>query len=474
MPSISLDFVESLAPSAGALDNARSLVKKGALEGLSAAQDGSLIFASCQGSGKLPYSISADLARPEKPVLRCSCPSRQLPCKHSLALLLAYAAGQRFAVREAPPELIAKREAAATKERRAAEKVASGAEAKPKKANASALKKKIEAQIAGLESLSAEILRLGATGVGALTPEALAALEAQAKKLGDAYLPGPQLLLRRLAASAAEGGEEGRRRAVDELCMLRSLAKKGLERCRARLEDPEHALDPESAIDEWLGHAWQLSELEAAGLVRANAELLQLAFTVYDDEVKKEYCDSGLWLDLADGRILETRNLRPYKALKHLKAEDSFFRVAAVPQLCVYPGGLNPRARWDAMGDREAGGADYARALGLAEGSLAEACKKARTQMKSALLPPCPALLLRFARIGTVGPHLAAEDSSGSRIELADGGGYPEATTRILALLDGAELEDGALLARFWQDGERLAAQPLAIVGSGGLRRLGW
>lgn len=474
MPSISLDFAESLAPSPGALDNARALVKKGALEGLAASPDGSLVFASCQGSGKLPYSISADLARPEKPVLRCSCPSRQLPCKHSLALLIAYASNLRFEPREVPPELLAKREAAEAKERRAAEKAASGEEAKPKKVNASALKKKIEVQIEALESLAAEALRIGATGVGTLTPEALAALEAQAKKLGDAYLPGPQLLLRRLAASAAEGSEEGRRRAVGELCLLRSLARKGLERCRARLEDPAHALDPTSTIDEWLGHAWQLSELEAAGLVRPKAELLQLAFTVYDDPVKKEYCDSGLWLDLGDGRILETRNLRPYKAQKHLKAEDSFFRVASVPQLCVYPGGLNPRARWDAMGDRELAAADLERALGLAEASIAEACRKARAQMKAALLPPCPALLLRAARIGSVGSRPAAEDASGARIELADGGGYPEATTRALALLGSSELEGAALLARFWQDGERLAAQPLAVIGKRGLRRLGW
>jgi len=473
MSVFSLDLVEALAPSSSALENARSLLKQGALEGRTRTADGSLIFARCRGSGKEPYFVSADLSRAEKPLPRCSCPSRQSPCKHGIALMLAYAGGERFEAGEAPPELLAKREQAERRERKAAAGGDSEAVERPKKTDIGALRKKIEAQILGLEALDETTRRIGAGGIGTITPEGLEALEAQAKRLGDVFLPGPQVLLRRFAKDAGSG-EEGRGRAVDELCLLRALARKGLERCRERLADPGLALDPASTMDEWLGHVWQLSELEAAGLVRTDAELVQLSFAVYDDAVKGEYSESGLWADLADGRVLETRNLRPYKALKHIKATDSFFKVAKIPKLCVYPGGLNPRARWDGSADREPTPADFAGLLSLARPSIAEACDAARAQMKNALLPPCPALLLRFEAIGAIGTETVLVDSAGDRIALRDGGGYPVATTRLVGLAPGDFLADGALLARFFREGEDLFVQPISIVGAKGILRLAW
>ena len=60
-------------------------------------------------------------------------------------------------------------------------------------------------------------------------------------------------------------------------------------------------------------------------------------------------------MTLGNGRIRVTQTLRPYKAAKYIKSEDSFFQVAQVKELCVYPGGVNPRVRWEGMVPAPAG-----------------------------------------------------------------------------------------------------------------------
>src|SRR5215468_1588989 len=102
-------YVDSQAPNANAIKNARGVVIKRKLVGLFRSADGTLLFGDCKGSGAENYRPSADFADPSKPVFRCTCPSRQFPCKHSLALLYAHAQGGKFAEREVPADISEKR-----------------------------------------------------------------------------------------------------------------------------------------------------------------------------------------------------------------------------------------------------------------------------------------------------------------------------------------------------------------------------
>jgi hypothetical protein len=49
----------------------------------------SLVWGKCQGSARAPYQVTVDLT---EPAFRCTCPSRKLPCKHGVALLLMWSA----------------------------------------------------------------------------------------------------------------------------------------------------------------------------------------------------------------------------------------------------------------------------------------------------------------------------------------------------------------------------------------------
>lgn len=50
-----------------------------------------LLWGSCQGSGKTPYTVAVDISGP---TYRCSCPSRKFPCKHVLGLLFLWSEGR--------------------------------------------------------------------------------------------------------------------------------------------------------------------------------------------------------------------------------------------------------------------------------------------------------------------------------------------------------------------------------------------
>src|SRR5258707_76637 len=141
-------YVDSQAPNAAAIKNARGVVLKRKLVGLFHSRDGTLLFGDCKGSGQENYRPSADFTDPAKPVFRCTCPSHQFPCKHSLALLYAQAQGAKFVEKDVPAEISEKR----SKIQHRAEKKKDEID-KPHKVNTSALKKKIQTPLGGIELL---------------------------------------------------------------------------------------------------------------------------------------------------------------------------------------------------------------------------------------------------------------------------------------------------------------------------------
>jgi hypothetical protein len=471
MISITEETIEAAAPNADAAKNGRGLVLKGKFLALHHSDDKTLLFGHCQGSGKSPYLCSADFALPEKPVYRCTCPSRQFPCKHSLGLMYAYVQGKGFTAAEVPEELEAKREKAAARvEKKAVEAT------QPRQVNKSALAKKIKAQLEGidlLERLTQDLVRLG---IGNMNAKTARELEEHAKQLGNAYLPGAQMALRsytRLfySADAEELGAAEREaiysEALDQLARLHALIGKGRRYLEGRLEDAELAPETETSIAAWLGHAWQLRELKDAGLVEENVDLLQLAFHSYDDKARQEFVDTGIWMQLGNGRIYVTQNYRPYKAVKYIKSDDSFFQVAQIKELCVYPGDLNGRVRWEGMLPRPIEPGDLERIRSHGRGDFAAVIKDVKSHLKGPLADKHPIFALNYRRIGTVEGQLVVEDSKGERLAMTDAGLSEEPrSTHLLSLLPKGFLEGQTMIARFRHnlDTRKLEIKPLSIV----------
>ena len=477
-------YADAQAPNAAAIKNARAVVLKRKLVGLFKSADGTLLFGDCKGSGAENYRPSADFADPSKPVFRCTCPSRQFPCKHSLALLYAHAQGAKFVDKEVPQEIAAKR----SKIQQRVEKKKVDAE-KPHQVNTSALKKKIQIQLEGIDLLEKLVNDLVRLGLGTLNSKSARQIEEQARQLGDAYLPGAQNALHALTglfyrseiSSEDEWKASERERiysgALDQLNRLHSLCKQGRKYLTSRLEDPELKPETETDIAAWLGHAWQLRELKEAGLVQAQVELLQLAFNAHDDWTRKEFVETGVWLNLQTGAVQLTRNYRPYHAAKFIREDDSCFTVVRCKELCVYPGNLNPRIRWESMEQRPADNADYARAREQAKGDLKAVIKEVKAQLKSPLGDRHPFALIRFRGLGRAGDAAIIEDAAGERLVLSDVAHEGEpATVHLLTMLPPAARKDQGLLLRFHHDldSQRLHAKPLSVVTENEVIRLSY
>jgi hypothetical protein len=475
-------FADAQAPNAAAIKNARGVVLKRKLVGLFRSADGTLLFGDCKGSGADNYRPSADFGDPTKPVYRCTCPSHQFPCKHSLALLYAYAQGAKFVEKDVPVDITEKR--AKIQQRVEKKKVEAD---QPHKINTGALKKKIQTQLEGIGLLESLVNDLVRSGLGTLNAKSARQVEEQSKQLGNAYLPGAQnalhaltgLFYRSQISSEDELKASERERiysaALDQLNRLQSLCKQGRKYLNSRLEDPELKPETETDIAAWLGHAWQLRELKDAGLVQTNVELLQMAFNSHDDWTRKEFVETGVWLNLQTGAVQLTRNYRPYHAAKFIREDDSCFHIMVCPELYVYPGNLNPRVRWEASEPRPVNQADHARARELAKPDLRAAIKEVKTQLKSPLGDRHPFALMKYRAMGRAGDEIVIEDQSGERLVLADDNhdGEP-ATLPLLPMLPKLVQCDQVILVRFHHDldSQKLRAKPLSIVTESDVIRL--
>lgn len=477
MIEITSSYVDSLASNASAIKNAQGLVKKRSFVHLHQSEDGSLLFAECKGSGSSSYQCSADFIQPDKPILRCSCPSRQLPCKHALGLLYAYTGGEAFTTAAVPEDIVVKREKAEKREEKKSQQTSEGAGPKPKKVNKTALKKKVQSQLEGLDVLEKLLRSLVRNGLGTINKKVIKTMQEHVKQMGNYYLTGAQTELRRLTLllSEADEREQVYTDVVEQLAVMHAFIKKGRAHLTSKLEDPALALDHESTIEEWLGHAWQLADLKEYGLMKEKVELIQLAFVSYDDSARQEFVDEGYWLERDSGEIHRTMQYRPYKAAKLMREEDSFYDALRIPSLYQYPGDMNRRVRWEEMAARPLDSHKVVDIAKYAERSYTHVIKKVKNQLKNPLSHANPVVLLHVAEIMQSNQdEVVIADESGHHLVLRDQAPHGSRTLPLFRHLSSSQLEDISMLVRFEHDMDtgQLTAMPLTILKDAEILRL--
>ncbi len=159
MTDWAIQRVEQLAPDAASLKAAQGLVKPAKWQNLG--RQDHLIWGECQGSGANPYQVRVDLA---DVAYKCSCPSRKLPCKHTLGLLLMFAGGTPLS-NNMPPAFVEEWSANRAKRAEAKQARAANADAPPDPLAQAKRAEKRESRIAGgldqLENWLADIIRQG-------------------------------------------------------------------------------------------------------------------------------------------------------------------------------------------------------------------------------------------------------------------------------------------------------------------------
>ncbi len=482
MRTVKEQEISALAPNASAVANARKISSSGGFVTRMRSGDDTFYMGECKGSGKKNYVVSADYIDEAQPVFRCTCPSRQFPCKHSLALLFEMAAQKEFSVGEIPQDILDKRQ---KKEAREAKKQA-GRQAKPateksRKASKAAKTRKIKKQLEGLQLLRQLTAGLLNGGLAAMGSVSLKTYRDLAKQLGDYYLPGPLIYLNRLIlemeAYQKDKDTGHYHAAVEILKKLRALEKKAEAYLREKLEKDSPEADDDQLYEE-LGGIWKLEELNDLGLKKEDVRLLQLAFSVVYDEARKEFIDLAYWVDLDDGEICHTCNYRPIKALKHVKQEDSCYGIVRAPVLTCYPGKENRRVRWNGASFEEAGKEAYKALMGTARQDLKTAVKAVKDQIKNVLSEGFSPVLVSFAQIGMVDlgdkKVFALVDQAGDRIRLKSLPNWRDTTSMLPVIPDRTFLEHGVAFGLMYYDaGDRnMCLYPLSIVKETGILRL--
>ena len=193
--------VEQLAPDAAAIKAAQGVAKPQKWRGLGHSEQ--FLWGECQGSGSNPYQVRVDL---DDGACKCSCPSRKLPCKHALGLLMLFAGKS---VPTAPmPGFVEEWQNGRTK-RAEAKAARAAAPEKPPDPQAQARRiEKREGRIdSGLAQLEVWLADLVAQGLATARTQSPQYWSQMAARLVDAQAPGLARRVRDLGDVAVSGAD---------------------------------------------------------------------------------------------------------------------------------------------------------------------------------------------------------------------------------------------------------------------------
>ena len=204
-----------MAPDAAAVKAAQSVARPNKWSNLG--RDEQLVWGECQGSGATPYQVRVDHGDAS---CKCSCPSRKLPCKHSLGLLMMFVDGHSVPSGAPPPFVLewaesrAKRADAKQKKEEAKD---SAPPPDPKAAEKRAEKRETRVA-AGLDQLETWLADIVSQGLAAARAQPPAFWGQMAARLVDAQAPG-------LARRVTELGDRALAEADWQPRLLRALAE---------------------------------------------------------------------------------------------------------------------------------------------------------------------------------------------------------------------------------------------------------
>lgn len=207
--------VLALAPDSSSVSAAKALATPAKWSSTGAAE--SLLWGLCQGSGKTPYQTVVDLGGP---AYKCSCPSRKFPCKHALALMLTWSAGQVPDAAEPADFAKAWRD---SREERAAKPVKPRGERD--EAGAAKRAEQRATRVAdGLQELDRWLKDQVRGGLASTAQRGYRHFDTVAARMVDAQAPGIAGTLRQLA-SVPTSGEGWPARLLGEYAMLHLLVR---------------------------------------------------------------------------------------------------------------------------------------------------------------------------------------------------------------------------------------------------------
>lgn len=166
------------------------------------------VWGVCAGSGGKPYRTVVDL---HGPGYRCGCPSRKLPCKHALALLLLWSAEESVPIAAQPPDWaeqwLSERRERTRRQETGTATPQPGATAGPADPEAARRRAERRAQrvALGASELERRLTDLLRDGLAGADGAGYAAWEETAARMVDAQAPGLASRVREMSTVPASG-----------------------------------------------------------------------------------------------------------------------------------------------------------------------------------------------------------------------------------------------------------------------------
>lgn len=478
MINLTEEYIKSLAYNDSSFTNAKKIVNKNQLSKTYITDDKSIIYGECSGSGKENYKVSVDFINPNLPVFRCTCPSRQIPCKHSIALLYQYYLNSNiFLNGDIPDDILAKRSKIEKREEKKKEE-----KVNPKKVDVAAFVKKMKVQLKGLELVDRFIDECFTIGFASIPLSQIKSYEDDLiKELGNYYLPEHIARINNILDSlkCAKTCDNSKycanfyNNATNEISALYNLNKKSRSALRKYIDEKKIIDEDAAYIFTKIGYTWKLEELKNLGFYKEDGKLLQLGFFSYSDNIRKSYFDVGFMINLNDNTIYESINIRPFKLKDRLKADDTLNELIITPEFYIYPSDLNPRIRWEGATMREITKNDINSVRTLAKDDFKSVIKEVKTQLKNVLSNKYPVCLLKYKELVKLGDNMAIIDKDNEIILLDDLNNYPNfdfpipgTVLNLNFLLNKETLKNSVILGVFNHDlnTNRLIMQPISLI----------
>lgn len=291
-------------------------------------QEGDLVWGEISGSAAEPYRVAVQL---EEAVFKCSCPSRKLPCKHGLGLLLLRCEHPSSFVAGAPPDwvgawLLARAAGARRQAKRRGGEVPSSEDDSRRAARAARRESRV---VKGVEELGKWLRDQLRHGLSSFLSSPGLQLESLAARLVDAQAPGLGGLLRGLDASGLPAGERAER-VLERLTRIHLL----VEACR-HLD----TLPPELEADVRARIGWTVTSEDVLAGEGHRSQWLVLG-RAFEEEAQLRTARTWLWSPELERPGLVLSHAAPGQQLD-LSLEIG---TAIEAVLCFYPGTVPLRA----------------------------------------------------------------------------------------------------------------------------------
>ena len=291
-------------------------------------------------------------------------------------------------------------------------------------------------------------------------------IKTQLNNLDAYYLGGVKLEMLELLQSISiqQPGDDF----LSELEFLYRLLRQGKEELKGVIEQQLSSM-PYSEILTLFGHVWKYEELLNWNEPRDSC-LIQLNFDVKENLTAQRLEENSLWLDLENGKIFLSQNLRPFKALKYIPATDSEFHAINCKGIVEYPGNGISRIRWQRAEMIDLEVHHMKMAFKLASLFSAEELKGLKAQIRDGLSSIVPHRFYKVDRIDANGGQVTVS-MNGFQFELAD-----TYQTKVLNTFPSHYLENVACVFSFElnREGDSFIIYPICLLKEGSIHRLGF